>query len=209
MPKGLAHRPASRRPSAKMVGTRTHTVLNLTYRRRVLHFWDLGGAPSMRTLWDQYLPDAHVLVWVLDAPHWVDNVAGDEGAYRTAACRALFRLVQEAAARNQPILVLVGQLDRLEQGQTGPELPNVSIAQIKEDVQTTLLEQWARLVDETPSAATLNPRWNVLGVSAASGYVRGARLTQRRHAGGARRHAYVRGAVCSIHVPLGMFHAHL
>lgn len=150
-------------------------VLDVTYKRSILRLWDLGGAKSMRSLWDQYLPDAHVLVWVLDAPRWVHDSLDDEGPYRSAMCTALFRLVQEAAARNQPIVLVISQLDRLAPDASGPGLVHASSASLQEHVHTTILKQWALFVDEAPAAATLNPNWNVAAVSAATGYVQDLR----------------------------------
>ncbi|WFD02845.1 ADP-ribosylation factor protein 3 [Malassezia obtusa] len=162
-------------PSARIAPTVGQNVLDVTYKRSILRLWDLGGAKSMRSLWDQYLPDAHVLVWVLDAPRWVHDSLDDEGPYRSAMCTALFRLVQEAAARNQPIVLVISQLDRLAPDASGPGLVHASSASLQEHVHTTILKQWALFVDEAPAAATLNPNWNVAAVSAATGYVQDLR----------------------------------
>lgn len=148
-----------------------YPVLNVTYKRSIMHFWDLGGAASMRSLWDEYLPDAHALVWVIDAPRWAQNTTDTEGAYRDTVCAALFHLVQDAAARNLPILVVAAQLDRLDPNTPADGIEHVSGASVQDHIYTTLLKRWALFVEEDTTAATLKPDWHVVGVSAASGYV--------------------------------------
>lgn len=142
----------------------------MTYKRSVLHFWDLGGAASMRVLWDEYLPDAAAVVWVLDAPRWAHDATIDgerRPTYRAAVCDALFQLAQDAAARDQPIVVVAAQLDQAPFA--GPGLDQASGAALVENVHIHIVEQWAKFVDETTSAATLNPQWTFVGLSAASG----------------------------------------
>ncbi|WFD42649.1 hypothetical protein MPSI1_001297 [Malassezia psittaci] len=131
-------------------------------RGSVLHFWDLGGALSMRSLWDQYLPDAQLLVWVVDAPRWNSNPILEEGPYRTAVSNAFMHLVLSAAARDLPILVVLSQVDQLSTGSAAASI-------LQQDLHTFLLKQWAVLVDRTPSAATLTPDWHLATVSAATG----------------------------------------
>ncbi|WFC93631.1 ADP-ribosylation factor protein 3 [Malassezia brasiliensis] len=155
-------------PSARIAPTVGQNVLNVQYKRSIVHFWDLGGAASMRSLWDEYLPDAHTLVWVIDAPRWAQNSVDAEGPYRDAVCTALFHLVQDAAARNLPILVVAAQLDRLEPNLPTDGIEHISGAGVQEHIYTTLLKRWALLVEEDTSAATLKPDWDVVGVSAAS-----------------------------------------
>ena len=36
-----------------------------------MHFWDLGGNPSVRTLWSKYFDESDAIVWVVDARHFV------------------------------------------------------------------------------------------------------------------------------------------
>lgn len=36
-----------------------------------LHFWDLGGSPSVRTLWSKYYDESDAIVWVVDARHFL------------------------------------------------------------------------------------------------------------------------------------------
>lgn len=35
-----------------------------------MHFWDLGGSPSVRTLWSKYYDESDAIVWVVDARHF-------------------------------------------------------------------------------------------------------------------------------------------
>lgn len=36
-----------------------------------MHFWDLGGSPSVRTLWSKYYDESDAVVWVVDARHYI------------------------------------------------------------------------------------------------------------------------------------------
>lgn len=48
------------------------SVLELTLPTMHLHFWDLGGSPSVRTLWSKYYDESDAVVWVVDARHFVE-----------------------------------------------------------------------------------------------------------------------------------------
>lgn len=47
------------------------TVLELTLLNMHMHFWDLGGSQSVRTLWSKYYDESDAVVWVVDARHFV------------------------------------------------------------------------------------------------------------------------------------------
>lgn len=49
------------------------SVLDLTLKRTILHFWDLGGEKSLRRIWPQYFDQAQALVWVMDICDWMDE----------------------------------------------------------------------------------------------------------------------------------------
>ncbi|PWN47106.1 P-loop containing nucleoside triphosphate hydrolase protein [Violaceomyces palustris] len=53
-------------------------VFNLSLPSSNLHFWDLGGSKSVRSLWQKYFEESHALVWVVDARLWDDLARGDE-----------------------------------------------------------------------------------------------------------------------------------
>lgn len=44
----------------------------------VLHFWDLGGEPPLRRLWEQYFTEADMLMWVVDGNDWQDQEVEEE-----------------------------------------------------------------------------------------------------------------------------------
>jgi len=126
----------------------------------------------MRVLWEQYLPDAHAVVWVVDAPRWVNNheLSEEHGAtYRRAVYATLMPIVRTASARSQPIVVVVSQLDALVNmpKPDGPgEITELSVVQ---HVESSLNNEWTRLTDDTSLDGTLTPRWVFVGASAATG----------------------------------------
>ncbi|WFD25589.1 ADP-ribosylation factor protein 3 [Malassezia nana] len=152
-----------RAPSQRLPPTVGQNVLDVPYRRFILHFWDLGGSPSMRPLWDQYLPDAHVLVWVMDAPRWLSDAAVPDEAmptYRAAVTESLCAVVTDAAARAQPVCVVVSQLDAV-----APDRGSSLV----QDVEAHLIAEWTRRLQDTSLDSTLMPTWSFHGVSAATG----------------------------------------
>ncbi|WFD17996.1 ADP-ribosylation factor protein 3 [Malassezia caprae] len=152
-----------RAPSQRLPPTIGQNVLDIPYRRATLHLWDLGGSASMRSLWDQYLPDAHVIVWVVDAPRWASDAAvpGEpEPAYRAAMAAELCPIVAEASARAQPVCVVVTQLDELAPERATP---------LVQEIEASLTAEWMHRLDDTSLHCTLTPIWLFQGVSAATG----------------------------------------
>ncbi|SHO75944.1 Similar to S.cerevisiae protein ARL3 (ARF-like small GTPase of the RAS superfamily) [Malassezia sympodialis ATCC 42132] len=152
-----------RAPSQRLPPTIGQNVLDVPYRRTILHLWDLGGSAAMRSLWDQYLPDAHVIVWVIDAPRWAsDTAVADElgRSYRAAVFESLFPVIAEASARAQPVCVVVTQLDELASDRAAP---------LVREVETSVTAEWTRRLDDTSLDGTLTPIWSFQGVSAATG----------------------------------------
>ena len=156
-------------PSNRIAPTIGQNVLDLPYQKCVLHFWDLGGAYTMRKLWDQYLPDAHAIVWVLDAPLWAEDApVQDEtgGTYRESTRRSLFPIAKEAAIRGQAVVVLINKMDTLnvqhkqEEAQPG---------HIQEHVESYVLKEWAQFADASDNVVT--PWWSFHCVSAMAAYV--------------------------------------
>lgn len=144
-------------PTARIAPTIGQNVLDVNWHGVILHMWDLGGASSMRELWLEYVPDAHVLAWSVDAHAWHCNEpVPDEGGtrYREASCNALVSVVREAAAHGLEIVVLVCKLD-------------VQDATPVADVEDHILAHWATVTDA--STATLRPTWHFCGVSSATG----------------------------------------
>lgn len=154
-----------RTPSQRLPPTVGQNVLDVPYRRFILHLWDLGGSLSMRSLWDQYLPDAHVLVWVIDAPRWLSNAMVPDEAmptYRAAVTESLCAVVTDAAARAQSVCVVVSQLDAVTPDRG---------SSLVQDVEAYLTAEWTRRLQETSLDSTMAPTWSFHGVSAATGYV--------------------------------------
>lgn len=50
---------------------RNATVLELMLSNMHLHFWDLGGSSSVRTLWSKYYDESDAIMWVVDARHFL------------------------------------------------------------------------------------------------------------------------------------------
>lgn len=160
-----------RMPSDRIAPTIGQNVLDLPYNKSILHFWDLGGAVTMRKLWSQYVPDAHTIVWVLDAQLWVDDASVDGEAaptYRAAVLATLFPIAKDAAARRQSIVVLINKTDTLD-----PEHPDEGArpSQIAEHVESHILKQWASIMDKEAPANISTPLWSFQSVSAAEAYV--------------------------------------
>lgn len=165
-------------------------MLDVPYRGCVLHFWDLGGARSMRSLWGQYAPDAQAIVFVVDAPRWIEDARVPEesdSSYRDAACAALFGVVRQVAASNgQSVCVLVGQTDVV----TVKEKHSDAEAVVR-DVKQGITQRWEELARGAVDVGTLRPVLHYMRASAKTGYARDWRSCvadlQRRNsrAGGA------------------------
>ena len=160
-----------RAPSDRIASTVGQNVLDLPYQKSVLHFWDLGGAPSMRELWQQYLPDAHTIVWVLDGKQWaLDTPVQQETAtsYQTAVLDQLFPIAMDAALRGQTVLVLVNKMDAMDPQDVCEDMRPPHVL---EHVEATVLKHWARFMDNHASKDIITPHWSFHGVSAVTGYV--------------------------------------
>ncbi|KAL4400018.1 ADP-ribosylation factor protein 3 [Malassezia pachydermatis] len=145
-----------RAPSSRLPPTVGQNVLDLPYQKRILRFWDLGGAPSMRSLWAQYMADAHVLVWVIDGPAWIHNASVENEAaptYRDATSLAWRAVAEEAHTRGQPIVVLVTKMD------------DVSSASLVDEIHASLTKTWREGHSDTTPAYALS----CYGVSAKTG----------------------------------------
>ncbi|WFD29302.1 ADP-ribosylation factor protein 3 [Malassezia sp. CBS 17886] len=181
-------------PSARIASTVGQNVLDVPYRGSVVHIWDLGGSPSMRTLWDQYLRDAHAVVWVLDAPRWARDahIAGEaQPAYRAAVGDALVRVVQDAASRAQPVIVVVAQMDAVDADAVRSLGHGDSVqAALVAHVRATVEAQWAQLQERDAVVATLSPRWDFCALSAKTGEGVDDALVRIFEGG----HAHVQGA---------------
>ena len=118
----------------------------------------------MRKLWDQYLPDAHAIVWVLDALLWAEDApVQDEtgGTYRESTRKSLFPIAREAAIRGQAVVVLINKMDTLDVQHKQEE---AQPGHIQEHVESYVLKEWAQFADASENVVT--PWWSFHCVSA-------------------------------------------
>lgn len=124
-------------PPNKIAPTVGQNVLELTLPNMHLHFWDLGGSPSVRTLWSKYYDESDAVVWVVDARHFVavdaqrqkqqqkgdvkgksKATASDAGteAYeaRETSWKLLSDLLIHPSLEGRPILIVANKTDDCE-----------------------------------------------------------------------------------------------
>ncbi|EST04730.1 Small GTPase superfamily, ARF/SAR type [Kalmanozyma brasiliensis GHG001] len=58
-------------PPNRIAPTVGQNVLELPLDKMTMHFWDLGGSPSVRRLWTKYYDESDAVVWVVDAGHFL------------------------------------------------------------------------------------------------------------------------------------------
>jgi ADP-ribosylation factor related protein 1 len=68
-----------------------------------LVFWDLGGAPGLRAIWDKYFGDSHAVIFVVDAASR-DRLEESKAAFD--------RLMAAPDLGGAPVLVLANKQDR-------------------------------------------------------------------------------------------------
>lgn len=92
------------RPSTlqKMTPTVGLNVAKLYHSGDKLLIWDLGGARSLRSIWDRYVDEAHALIWVVDS---TDETTLQE------SCEALKKLVARPHLARSPLLVFANKQD--------------------------------------------------------------------------------------------------
>lgn len=129
-------------PPGKVPPTVGLNIGRMQVNRTKLIFWDLGGATSLRSLWEKYYSEAHGLLYVVDAS---DAARFDESA---EVLRALLKETPDLAGI--PVLVLANKQDA-----PGAVTPHVVQARFG-------LQQ-----NETPTGSS-QPQ-NVLGVTALNG----------------------------------------
>ncbi|GAC72170.1 rhoa GTPase effector DIA/Diaphanous [Moesziomyces antarcticus T-34] len=115
-------------PPNRVAPTVGQNVLELSLPRIHLHFWDLGGSPSVRTLWSKYYDESDAVVWVVDARHFLplhrhsDKVptsqAPDAGtdsfAAREASWKLLSELLMHPSLEACPVLIVANCVDECE-----------------------------------------------------------------------------------------------
>ncbi|SNX85543.1 related to ARL3 - ADP-ribosylation factor-like protein, member of the arf-sar family in the ras superfamily [Melanopsichium pennsylvanicum] len=114
----------------KIAPTVGQNVFELTLPSMHLHFWDLGGSPSVRTLWSKYFDESDAIVWTVDARHWVNLSAGEDGdrkgkrkegdvgseafQARELGWKLLSEALMHPSLESRPILVIANKADDCE-----------------------------------------------------------------------------------------------
>ncbi|EPQ29769.1 uncharacterized protein PFL1_02442 [Pseudozyma flocculosa PF-1] len=117
-------------PPSRIAPTVGQNVFDLTLPSSHLHFWDLGGSASVRSLWQKYYEESHALVWVVDARDWIgcdddDDEGGtkDKGkavqtpedverqTRREESWTTLASLLDHPSLEGLPILILANKVD--------------------------------------------------------------------------------------------------
>lgn len=124
-------------PPNKIAPTVGQNVLELALPSMHMHFWDLGGSPSVRTLWSKYYDESSAVIWVVDARHFLaldaqrqkqqqqgdhkgkgkatEPDAGTE-AYdaRETSWKLLSELLVHPSLEGRPILIVANKTDDCE-----------------------------------------------------------------------------------------------
>lgn len=79
--------------------------------KSLLHFWDLGGELSLRSMWREYYGEADCVVYFWDVEK------GGQGEGRQEAWQGLVQLVEEEQLEGLPLLIVLSRADRA--GQVG------------------------------------------------------------------------------------------
>ena len=75
-------------------------------------FWDLGGAASLRVLWDKYYSESHAILYLLDS--------SSDSLRLSEAVSEVRRLALDKDLREAPIIILANKMDRKDaQGTEG------------------------------------------------------------------------------------------
>lgn len=96
-------------------------VFTLTLPSSQLHFWDLGGSASVRSLWRRYFEESHALVWVVDAGDFADLAQDGKGKgkgktteaseRREESWKTLAGLLAHPSLEGLPLLILANKVD--------------------------------------------------------------------------------------------------
>lgn len=86
----------------KVIPTVGLNVAKLHISSERLLTWDLGGAASLRSIWDRYVDEAEALIWVVDSSN---------RAQMDDSRTCLKKLVERPNLRNSPLLVFANKQD--------------------------------------------------------------------------------------------------
>ena len=98
----LLHEPAS-----CVVPTIGYRNVRYKYKRAQITLVDLGGGPSIRSIWPNYYADAHAAVFILDAS---DTERLEESR------RVFFEMSQHPLMLDKPVMVFGNKQDKIESG---------------------------------------------------------------------------------------------
>ncbi|SPO27119.1 related to ARL3 - ADP-ribosylation factor-like protein, member of the arf-sar family in the ras superfamily [Ustilago trichophora] len=121
----------------KISPTVGQNVLELTLPTMHMHFWDLGGSPSVRTLWSKYYDESNAVVWVVDARNFLaihkqsqsqqqhqhvkgkgkaldPDVGSEAFDARESAWNLLSELLMHPSLEGRPILIVANKADECE-----------------------------------------------------------------------------------------------
>ncbi|KAN0059923.1 ADP-ribosylation factor protein 3 [Thecaphora frezii] len=123
-------------PPQRIAPTVGQNVFTLTLPSTHLHFWDLGGSASVRSLWASYYQESHALVFVvdardfldldLDAPRSLDKSDKGKGKAQEApeqseraqrrdeVWRTLAPLLEHPELQGVPVLVVANRVDEVQ-----------------------------------------------------------------------------------------------
>ncbi|PWY97477.1 P-loop containing nucleoside triphosphate hydrolase protein [Testicularia cyperi] len=158
-------------PPTKIAPTVGQNVFDLALPKLHLHFWDLGGSPSVRTLWAKYYEESHAVVWVVDARDFVgltdtasdngkgkgklvDRDAGSDAAERREeSWRILADLLVHPSLEGQPILILANKCDACSSD------PDMALGEAERKALTSKIQRWfhqklAQIGDENTGTST-------------------------------------------------------
>ncbi|CDU26075.1 related to ARL3-ADP-ribosylation factor-like protein, member of the arf-sar family in the ras superfamily [Sporisorium scitamineum] len=154
-------------PPNKIAPTVGQNVLELTLPNMHMHFWDLGGSPSVRTLWSKYYDESDAVVWVVDARHFValhaqnqkqqqgdikgkgrataPDVGTEAFDARESSWKLLSDLLLHPSLEGRPILVVANKAD---------ECKSIS-TDLARTIKNWFAEKLAR-IDEDPESSSLS-----------------------------------------------------
>ncbi|SAM82949.1 related to ARL3-ADP-ribosylation factor-like protein, member of the arf-sar family in the ras superfamily [Ustilago bromivora] len=123
-------------PPNKITPTVGQNVLELMLSNMHLHFWDLGGSSSVRTLWSKYYDESDAIMWVVDARHFLalqsqntqngdhkgkgkakaldPDVGSEAYAARESSWKLLSELLMHPSLDGRPILIVANKADECE-----------------------------------------------------------------------------------------------
>lgn len=93
---------AKHTPADRITPTVGQNVATIPVEKMLLKFWDVGGQETLRSLWQEYFPHLHGIIFVVDSTD----------RKRLEECRdALLKIVTDELVEGVPILMLANKQD--------------------------------------------------------------------------------------------------